>query len=48
MYLIQDDYGTRQTAWTMADAMDWLRFCSPHAWISNRLTGRVLRVRTLA
>ena len=45
MYLVRDTYGTRRACWSMAEAMDWLRYCSPNAWIESRLTRRVLRVR---
>lgn len=45
MYLITDDYGTRQTAWTWAQALEWLAACSPNAVIQNRFTGRVLASR---
>lgn len=45
MFLITDSYGTRQIAWTHADALDWLRHCSPSAEIRNRFTGRLLARR---
>lgn len=45
MYLVTDSYGTRIACWTLADAIDWLRYCAPEAYISNRLTGRILRAR---
>lgn len=38
MYLIIDSYGTRQTCWTWAQALDWLRHCSPNAVVLHRLT----------
>jgi hypothetical protein len=45
MYLITDDYGTRQTAWTWAQALDWLRACSPTARVYSRITGRLIATR---
>ena len=47
MYLVRDCYGTRQRCWSMREAMDWLGYCSPRAWIESGFTGRVLRVRTI-
>lgn len=44
MYLITDDYGTRQRAWTRASALSWLAACSPQAKVTN-LWGRVVGVR---
>jgi hypothetical protein len=44
MYLITDDYGTRRRAWTRADALDWLQYCSPHAEIHN-IWGRLVARR---
>lgn len=44
MYVITDDYGTRQRAWTKADALDWLRYCSRQAVVTN-LWGRVVAAR---
>jgi hypothetical protein len=46
MYLITDDFGTRQRAWTRAQALDWLAFCSPKATVTN-IWGRVVASRTL-
>lgn len=45
MFTVRDDYGSRHHCWTMAEALDWLRYCSPNAWIESRITGRVLRAR---
>ena len=44
MYLITDTYGTRQRAWTRAEAFDWLRHCSPEAQIHN-IWGRLVAAR---
>jgi hypothetical protein len=47
MYLITDSYGTRQRAWTRAEALDWLRYCSPEAEIHN-IWGRLVARRVQA
>lgn len=47
MYLVRDCYGTHQRCWSMAEAMQWLGYCSPNAWIQSGITGRVLRARTI-
>jgi hypothetical protein len=44
MYLITDSYGTRQRAWTRANALDWLRYCSPEAEVRN-IWGRLVATR---
>lgn len=44
MYRITDDYGTRQWAWTRADALDWLKYCGPIAEVHN-LWGRLVARR---
>lgn len=46
MYLITDSYGTRQRAWSRANALDWLRYCSPEAKITD-IFGRVVATRTM-
>ena len=48
MYLITDDYGTHQTTWRWAEALQWLAACSSQARITNRLTGRVIATRAQA
>jgi hypothetical protein len=45
MYLVTDDYGTRVRCWTRATALDWLRYCSPHAQVHN-IWGRLVATRT--
>lgn len=45
MYVVTDSFGTRQVAWTWAQALSWLACCSERATIANRLTGRVLAAR---
>ena len=45
MYLITDDYGTRVRCWTRADALDWLRYCSPRTEVRN-IWGRLVATRT--
>lgn len=45
MYLITDDHGTRQRAWTRSEALDWLRYCSGRAVITN-IYGRIVATRT--
>lgn len=40
MYLVTDSYGTCQTCWTYREALNWLRCCSPDAYIFNRFSGR--------
>lgn len=47
MYLITDDYGTRRRAWTLVDALDWLRYCSPRAEIRT-VFGRLIASRVQA
>lgn len=44
MYLITDDYGTRQRAWTRREALEWLACCSPRAQVTN-IWGRVVAAR---
>lgn len=44
MYLICDSYGTHQRAWSRAQALDWLRHCSPEAYVLD-LFGRVVATR---
>lgn len=46
MYLVIDNYGTRQRAWSRAEALDWLRYCAPHAIVRD-LFGRVVATRTV-
>jgi hypothetical protein len=45
MYLVTDDYGTRVRCWTRATALDWLRYCSPHAQVHN-IWGKLVATRT--
>ena len=45
MYRITDDFGTNRTAWTWAQALEWLACCSGEAHIRNRFTGRILAAR---
>ncbi len=45
MYLITDNYGTRQVAWTWAEALSWLEAAAPVATIRNRFTLRVIARR---
>ena len=45
MYLITDTFGTRQVAWSWAQALDWLRYTSERGMIRNRFTGRVIAIR---
>lgn len=47
MYRVLDSYGSDHVCWTMREALDWLAYCSPHARIINRWTGRTLRVRII-
>lgn len=45
MYRITDNYGTRRTAWTRREAMEWLAACGDYAVITNRFTGRLIAAR---
>lgn len=45
MYLITDNYGTRQRAWTRRTALEWLAAAAPEAKITS-LWGRTLAERT--
>lgn len=47
MYLITDTFGTRQRAWSRAEALDWLAHCSEQAWVHD-LFGRLVATRTVA
>lgn len=47
MYLITDNYGTRQRTWSKAEAMQWLSCCAPQATVTN-LWGRVVATRVQA
>lgn len=44
MYLITDSFGTRQRAWSRADALDWLAHCSDEAQVTD-IFGRVVAIR---
>lgn len=46
LYVVADDYGTRQFTHTAAAALEWLPYCGKHALVCNRLTGRVLAIRS--
>ena len=46
MYVITDDYGTRQRAWSRAEALAWLAACSPRAQIHDAF-GRFVASRTV-
>ena len=46
MYKVQDSYGTNKTAWTKREALSWLAACSPQAFITHRLTGKVVASRS--
>ena len=45
MYLILDEYGTRQIAWRWSTAMEWLAACAPRAAIYNRFTDTFIAYR---
>ena len=46
MYLITDSYGTRQTAWTLRSALQWLACTAAEGGtIRNRFTLRVVARR---
>jgi len=45
MYRITCCYGTNRTAWTWAQALEWLACCGTTGTIKNRFTGRTLAVR---
>ena len=45
MYLITDDYGTRQRCWTWKEALAWLAACSPKAQVTR--FGRLIATRTI-
>ena len=45
MYRILDSYGTNQTAWRWAEALEWLAPAAPDAVIVHRLTGAFLATR---
>lgn len=47
MYLITDTFGTRQRAWSRAEALAWLAKCSDEAWIHDCF-GRLLVTRKVA
>jgi len=47
MYLITDDYGTRQRAWTRSNALEWLAAAGENAIVRN-LWGRVVARRSQA
>ena len=47
-YEITDTYGTRRRAWSIGEAMDWLRYCSPGAMICDAWTGRFIAARNFA
>lgn len=42
IYLITDDYGTRQYAWTLRGAVAWFPYCGSHVTVRNVLTGRLV------
>jgi hypothetical protein len=44
MYLITDSFGTRQRAWSRAEALAWLAKCSDEAQVAD-IFGRVLATR---
>ena len=48
MYIVTDDHGTRQRAWTRAEALDWLRYCSAQAEVRNLWGKLVARREVLA
>ena len=45
MYIITDNYGTHQRAWTRTAALEWLAACAPEATVRN-IWGRVVAART--
>lgn len=45
MYLITDNYGTRQRAWSRRQALSWLAACAPHAQVHD-IFGRLVASRT--
>ena len=46
-YVVSDTYGTRRFTWTLREALDWLRYCSPQARIHTVIRGRFIAARTL-
>ncbi len=44
MYLITDSFGTRQRAWSRAEALAWLAKCSDEAQVAD-IFGRVVATR---
>lgn len=44
MYLITDNFGTRQRAWSRTEALAWLACCSSEAKITD-IFGRVVAIR---
>lgn len=47
MYLITDTFGTRQRAWSRAEALEWLACCSDTAWVHD-IFGRLVATRVQA
>lgn len=37
-YILWDCHGTRRYVWSMAEAMQWLPYCSPNVAVVNRKT----------
>jgi hypothetical protein len=46
MYLITDSFGTRQRAWSRAEALAWLAKCSDQAQVAD-IFGRVVATRNV-
>lgn len=46
MYLITDNYGTRQRAWSRCQALAWLAACAPRAEIHD-IFGRLVARRVV-
>lgn len=44
MYLVTDDYGTRQRCWSWSQAVSWLQAASPNAHVYR--FGRLVAGRT--
>ena len=47
-YLVLDEYGTSQCAWTLAEAADWLAVAAPRARIVNLYTRQIVADRRVA
>lgn len=47
-YVVVDSYGTVQCEWTLAGAISWIEFASPHVMIWHRWNGALVASRVMS